>query len=985
MAQTGAKGSLALTVDELGLEASLRFTPDPNGAEWTADKLMRLVMDARIGGMTQRRADELLGKFARSRGAAVEVIAKGLVPEEPVPEEAEWEELEPPPEFADIVAATVIAAGPPELYRVRVETFKTEKTVKKPGALPFLPPKIEKVEIQEKREVKEAIYPDAAVLKTGFARRGQRLGLISPSKQGKQGKSIFGKPISPEGKDTAFILGSGVVKNKSELLADLDGVFRAGARWAEVIPLAIPSWSVGRSVDGATWLLTYTAGDSRLPAPGAAEILAAAVAQGAPEGSLISEADLAAILAEAVGGAGTAGANFSKSLSLDRDGGAEVLVSPDRVRAVLHAWKGRGNGRRLELAQVTEALKKSGVRPPKLDQFKKDVLEFYKGEEVELVDYVLAEGKAPTRGKDRTVSLNVAFLADDKAQELKARLIANPALSIVAPSLAEFPMEEATKLAFVQAGQRFCELSAQAPGQPGVDVAGQAIPAIPGNDPSIKTYENIVVQKGAITAAAAGVLVVAEKEGAYAFRVIPFKDSSIEVSVSPDSMSAYVNIQAEVGLGVPLTVEGVLAAIAAKGVVQGLDPKAVTEAVVAARSGQVVLRRLIASGSAPRAAGAARRIWLLGQGAPFEGAKPVGVEALRVPAGTPILKIELPSGASAVAAEGVNVLGGAVKPSDAAQLAPPEGAVALPEIAHDASIAVAHREDGAVLYSSAVAGELRFDGARLSIVERLVVKGDVGPESGNLRFAGPIHVGGSVRRGFQLIAGGDAAVNGNIEASLVSSDGAIAVTGGIRGERRGTLRAKRSIDVGFAEQALLLAVEDIRVRGSCALCSVKTNGRLLVTGDKGALVGGLCRARKGVDAVALGSENGIKTEISFGQDYLVADMIEAEEKEIEKLKLLIVQSDRAMADAERTGAGLDQARQDKVKMVKLLEKRSIRLFDLREKFEEHCAASEVIVRGTVFPGVILESHNRFFEVRSKKANVAFAFDQQQGRIVERRL
>ena len=39
----------------------------------------------------------------------------------------------------------------------------------------------------------------------------------------------------------------------------------------------------------------------------------------------------------------------------------------------------------------------------------------------------------------------------------------------------------------------------------------------------------------------------------------------------------------------------------------------------------------------------------------------------------------------------------------------------------------------------------------------------------------------------------------------------------------------------------------------------------------------------------------------------------------------------------------------------------------------------------VFPGVILESHNRFFEVRSRKTNVAFAFDQQQGRITERRL
>ena len=142
--------------------------------------------------------------------------------------------------------------------------------------------------------------------------------------------------------------------------------------------------------------------------------------------------------------------------------------------------------------------------------------------------------------------------------------------------------------------------------------------------------------------------------------------------------------------------------------------------------------------------------------------------------------------------------------------------------------------------------------------------------------------------------------------------------------------------------------------------------------------------REGIDVAVLGSENYAKTEVSFGQDYLVADQIDAEEREIEKLKALILQSDRTMADLERAGAGLDRIRQDKVKLVKLLEKRTHRIFDLREKFEAH-VASEVRVRGTVFPGVILESHNRFFEVRSKKSKVAFSFDQQLGRIIERPL
>ena len=39
----------------------------------------------------------------------------------------------------------------------------------------------------------------------------------------------------------------------------------------------------------------------------------------------------------------------------------------------------------------------------------------------------------------------------------------------------------------------------------------------------------------------------------------------------------------------------------------------------------------------------------------------------------------------------------------------------------------------------------------------------------------------------------------------------------------------------------------------------------------------------------------------------------------------------------------------------------------------------------VHPGVILESHNRFFEVKSRRSQVAFSFDPRAGRIVERPL
>jgi uncharacterized protein (DUF342 family) len=183
---------------------------------------------------------------------------------------------------------------------------------------------------------------------------------------------------------------------------------------------------------------------------------------------------------------------------------------------------------------------------------------------------------------------------------------------------------------------------------------------------------------------------------------------------------------------------------------------------------------------------------------------------------------------------------------------------------------------------------------------------------------------------------------------------------------------------------MLLAVEDIVLKNSALLCNIKTNGHLRLLGEKGHLIGGLCRARKGTEVQNLGSANGARTQVSFGQDYLMQDSIEAEEREIERVKTMILQADKTMREQEKSGINLDRIRQEKLKLIKLLEKRSMRVFELREKFEEHFPG-EIIIRGSVFSGVVIESHNRFHEIRQTKQKVAFSFDPQLGRVVERPL
>ena len=982
MSPSVAKGVLALAIDEDELEASLIFTPDKDGAEWTAEKVLRVLMDARIGGYNQRRAEDLVQRLGRAKGKVKEIVASGVAPEPPKPESPEWADMPMPQELAALAESVAAEAPPPVLYKVRIESVKVEKTVRKAAALPFLPPKLEKVQTIERREKREQVFPDTTLVRTGWARRGERVGVLSQAKPGKPGKTLFGKPLQPPSEDGYFLTGPGILRNKSELLADWDGVARIGERWVDVVPIPRHGWSVEPSPDGATYFLNYSPGDPRLPGPGPMEILEKAKELGATEDGLVEAQEISSALERAVS---SGDALLSWSLSRDRDAKIGITVSPDGVKARLSIWKGRGRGKPLDLSALSSALKASGVRGFKPDELKKDVLAFYRGKDPELLDYPLAEGRAPERGKGRALVLAVSLLPEAKASELRERLAGHPGIAKALSSLAEFPIDQATKIAQVQPGQKLGDIPPSIVGQEGVDVYGRPIPGIAGNDPSIKTYENIDFGRDKLVAAVGGLLLADEMDKAWRLRVLSYRDSIIDVSVASDSMSAAVTLVAEEGLGSPLSVEKILSALSEKGVKQGLEPYSIAEAVADARAGKPVLKKVVARGRAPRAGGSVETTWLVHKatGALYSVQAGNRVDfrerdtMTRVQAGDPILRL---GKAGDAGEDGIDVLGRPVKSGGADSAAPPE---------HDETVREEMAEDGSIAYIANASGELVVDGVfgsggRVSIRERLAIQGDLGPATGNVKFPGLVQVSGSMLAGYSLVAGGDVSIAGAIEASLLSSDGAVRIAEGIKGARRGTIRARLGIEAAFAEQALLLAVEDIKLKTGCVLCNVKTNGRLVVAGERGSLIGGLCRARKGIDVAVLGSENYAKTEVSFGQDYLVADQIDAEGREIEKLKALILQSDRTMAELERAGAGLDRIRQDKVKLVKLLEKRTHRIFDLREKFEAH-VVSEVRVRGTAFPGVILESHNRFFEVRTKKAKVAFSFDQALGRIIERPL
>ena len=285
------------------------------------------------------------------------------------------------------------------------------------------------------------------------------------------------------------------------------------------------------------------------------------------------------------------------------------------------------------------------------------------------------------------------------------------------------------------------------------------------------------------------------------------------------------------------------------------------------------------------------------------------------------------------------------------------------------------------MVSAAVSGELVAERSTIDVRPIHTVKGNVGVGTGNVKFPGSVYVKGAVDSGYYIFASGDIKVAEAVEACLLSADGDILVKQGVKGAGKAVLRSKGRIQLAFAAQATLLSVGDIQLKSGCMHSSVKCNGTLRMQSERGSVVGGTVRVRKGLEAQSLGSSRGVATTVSFGQDYLIADRIEKEEKQIEELKLKITNMDVTMREEAENREKLEELRKEKKKMLKAIEQRSVRLFTLREKFEEHFP-SQIQVRGTIHPGVTIESHGRTMEFTAPQKGLMISFNEETGRITQ---
>ncbi|MFJ8262079.1 FapA family protein [Rummeliibacillus sp. NPDC094406] len=205
-------------------------------------------------------------------------------------------------------------------------------------------------------------------------------------------------------------------------------------------------------------------------------------------------------------------------------------------------------------------------------------------------------------------------------------------------------------------------------------------------------------------------------------------------------------------------------------------------------------------------------------------------------------------------------------------------------------------EDGKTVIRAIDSGVIDYSNGTFSIQKHLLVKKDVGLETGNLTFDGSITIKGSILPGYSVVATGDIQIEGQEGVTgpklIESTSGDVYIRGGIFGNGETVVRACGNIYVKHANDSTLKALKDIFI-GSYAMGSDIKAQNIYVNEQQGKIIGGRAEATHSIHSAMSGNRLERKTELII----MIPDRIESA-KLIKERREKIIKLEEEIADLD---------------------------------------------------------------------------------------
>jgi uncharacterized protein len=285
---------------------------------------------------------------------------------------------------------------------------------------------------------------------------------------------------------------------------------------------------------------------------------------------------------------------------------------------------------------------------------------------------------------------------------------------------------------------------------------------------------------------------------------------------------------------------------------------------------------------------------------------------------------------------------------------------------------------------ASTSGRLAVNHGIPEVVEVLDVSGDVSLKTGNIEFPGAVKVAGDVHNKMEIEAIGDVEVVGTVEDSVIRSDGAIVIKGGVNGLGHGIIKSRlSSVTIGYLHNQRIESYSHIVVFNEIINSHLLARKTISMRYGKYAVLGGHLLAGEGMDLFNVGSEAGSKTILEVGKDFEVEAQItektaqllshsqdlgflrDMDDQLVHMMRLRRNPSDEDIMLQKRTQGAIENLERWMGTLRQELGELSKRLYS-----QEYC---EILIRGSVYPGTVIKYREHVLIVPTKLTHRKWLF------------
>ncbi|MDY2699037.1 MAG: FapA family protein [Lachnospiraceae bacterium] len=274
-----------------------------------------------------------------------------------------------------------------------------------------------------------------------------------------------------------------------------------------------------------------------------------------------------------------------------------------------------------------------------------------------------------------------------------------------------------------------------------------------------------------------------------------------------------------------------------------------------------------------------------------------------------------------------------------------------------------YTEENPDIYLAAKDGKIELKDGRIDIQTVHEINGDVTLITGKIEFYGDIVITGNVEAGVVIRAGRNIEIRGTVEAVNLFAGGDIILSRGIQGAQRAKISARGNVLADFIEHTVVMAGGDVRAN-TILNSRISADGNVLLTGNKGTIIGGYTHAMMGITAIEIGNEVEMRTVIHVGcekETYTKLQQAKSREKEQNKeLKELSEKASELIAKRKALHGNMPG------KFEKEVEEVEERLIALKSEMEEERQqiiklekliakgqGAEINVNGNIYRGAVV--------------------------------